>query len=96
VYTEKRLHKAANILKGDDFSMKNNLFKKSLSVFLAVLMVLSCWVWVPEIHDHSHADAAGTAVKDKFLFAYFTDNSSNGQTVHLAVSDDGMHYTALR
>ena len=76
--------------------MKNNLFKKSVSIFLAVLMIMSCWVWVPEIHDHSHAEAAAAAVKDKFLFAYFTDNSSEGQTVHLAVSEDGLNYTALR
>ena len=69
-------------------------FKKAMSVFLSVLMVLSCWVWVaPEEHNHAHA---AEAVKDKYLFAYFTGNSSDGQTVHLAVSEDGLHYTALR
>ncbi|MBR3595860.1 MAG: InlB B-repeat-containing protein, partial [Clostridia bacterium] len=68
--------------------------KKTLSVFLSVLMVLSCWVWVaPESHDHAHA---AEAVKDMYLFAYFTGNSSDGQTIHLAVSEDGLHYTALR
>ena len=57
-------------------------------------MIMSCWVWVaPEEHTHAHA---AEAVKDKYLFAYFTGNSSDGQTVHLAVSEDGLHYTALR
>ena len=43
--------------------MKNNLFKKSMSVFLACLMILSCWVFVPG--EHNHASAAsddGTSV----------------------------------
>ena len=68
--------------------------KKALSVFLSVLMVLSCWVWVAP-HDHTHAEAA-EVTKDHYLFAYFTGNSSDGQTVHFAVSEDGLHYTALR
>ena len=34
--------------------MKKNYIKKSLSLVMAVLMVLSCWVWIaPE-----HAEAA--------------------------------------
>ena len=36
--------------------MKNNLFKKSMSVFLSVLMIMSCWVFVPG--EHNHAEAA--------------------------------------
>ncbi len=76
--------------------MKTHL-KKALSVFLSVLMVLSCWVWVaPESHNHAHAAEVNNTVKNKYLFAYFTDNSSAGQTIHLAVSEDGLHYTALR
>ena len=74
--------------------MAKTRIKKALSVLLSVLMVLSGWVWVVP-HDHDHAHAAET-VKDKYLFAYFTGNSSDGQTVHLAVSQDGLHYTALR
>ncbi len=38
--------------------MKNNLFKKSMSVFLTALMLLSCWVFVPEVHEHLEAEAA--------------------------------------
>lgn len=35
--------------------MKNNLFKKSMSVFLSVLMIMSCWVFVPGEHNHASA-----------------------------------------
>ncbi len=73
--------------------MKKTYFKKSVSLIMTVLMLMSCWVFFPG--EHNHASAAD-AVKDKYLFAYFTDNSSDGQTVHLAVSEDGLHYTALR
>ena len=76
--------------------MKNTTFKRAMSFFLTVLMVLSCWVWLPSEATHIHAEAADSAVKNKYLFAYFTGNSSDGQTVHLAVSEDGLHYTALR
>lgn len=66
--------------------------KKFLSVIMAVMMVLSYWVWAaPE-----KTAVANAATKNHYLFAYFTGNSSAGQTVHLAVSEDGLHYTALR
>ncbi len=35
--------------------MKKTYFKKSMSVFLACLMILSCWVWVPGEHNHAEA-----------------------------------------
>lgn len=35
------------------------------------------------------------ATKDKYLFCYFTGTSNEGQTLHLAVSADGLNYTAL-
>lgn len=73
-------------------SMKKNVFKRALSMAMAVLMVLSCWVWFEPVETVN----AANEVKDKYLFAYFTDNSSAGQTIHLAVSEDGLHYTALR
>lgn len=41
--------------------MKNNLFKKSMSVFLTALMLLSCWVFVPGEHNHAEAAALETA-----------------------------------
>lgn len=36
--------------------MKKTYFKKSLSVIMAVLMIMSCWVFVAP--EHNHADAA--------------------------------------
>ncbi len=70
------------------------IFRKGLSVLLAALVVLSCWVWV----DPSTAivEAATDVLKDHYLFAYFTGTSKEGQTIHLAVSKDGYNYTALR
>ncbi|MBQ6863701.1 MAG: hypothetical protein IJO14_05635, partial [Clostridia bacterium] len=78
--------------------MKNSHFKKALSMFLSILMVFSCFAGMPVLigHDHTHAEAAEAGAKDHYLFAYFTGNSSAGQTVHFAVSEDGLHYTALR
>ncbi len=39
--------------------MNKTNFKKVFSVFLSVLMILSCWVWVaPDEHNHIHANAA--------------------------------------
>ncbi len=40
--------------------MKKTYFKKSMSVFMAVLMILSCWVFVAP--EHNHASAAYDAV----------------------------------
>lgn len=33
--------------------------------------------------------------KDKYLFTYFTGNSADGETLHMAVSDDGYNWEAL-
>ncbi len=70
--------------------------KRALSMLLAAMMVLSCWVWVEP--NQLIAEAANETVQDKdhFLFAYFTGTSKEGQTIHLAVSEDGYNYTALR
>ncbi len=40
--------------------MKKNLFKKSMSVFLSVLMLMSCWVFMPATHEHLEAEAAAS------------------------------------
>ena len=65
--------------------------KKTLSIVMAVLMVLSCWVWV----DPSALNV-NAAEDSSYLFAYFTGTSIEGQTIHLAISEDGLNYTALR
>ncbi len=69
--------------------------KKTLSIIMAVLMVLSCWVWTAPSKT-AVAEAATAEAKDHYLFAYFTGTSKEGQTIHLAVSKDGYNYTALR
>ncbi len=46
---------------------KTNI-KKALSVFLSVLMILSCWVWVAP-HDHTHANAAPPVDGEKAIIA---------------------------
>ena len=43
--------------------MKNRPFKKVLSVFLAVLMIMSAWVWVAPEHNHASAVAASEVAK---------------------------------
>lgn len=40
--------------------MKKTYFKKSLSVIMAVLMIMSCWVFVPGEHNHAEAINYGT------------------------------------
>ncbi len=76
-------------------SMKKNVLKRSLSMVMAVLMVLSCWVWA-DPSQSLIAEAANDTLKNRYLFAYFTGTSKEGQTIHLAVSEDGYNYTALR
>ncbi len=71
---------------------KTNL-KKALSVFLSVLMILSCWVWVaPHDHTHIEANAALSSVKisvpdtiylepktgTSTVGQYYTNNNSDG------------------
>ncbi len=55
----------STLIKGEKTKMKKNFWKTSkkvLSVFLAVLMLMSAWVFVPGEHDHAHAVDAGDAV----------------------------------
>lgn len=68
--------------------------KRVISVLMAALIVLSCWIWLAP--ENNISEAATEAVKDHYLFAYFTGTSKEGQTIHLAVSEDGYNYTALR
>ncbi len=68
--------------------------KRILSTILAVATLMSCWVWMAP--EQSAAAAANNTLKDHYLFAYFTGTSKDGQTIHLAVSEDGYNYTALR
>ena len=72
--------------------MKNKTFKKSISLMLTVLMVLSCWVWVapteadallgtyygkPEING-GHYNSGTTAAYGTPVFDGNTDNVRTG------------------
>lgn len=67
--------------------MKNKTFKKSLSVFLSVLMILSCWVFAPVEHNHALAatydgwskEVTGYVTMDPVIYvhgAYSGDSNS--------------------
>ena len=71
--------------------MKNNPLKKSLSVFLAVLMLLTSWVWVaPE-----KADAAATLstyrTADKYGTPYW-----DGSDVYTSTWNSGTSFTTVK
>lgn len=51
--------------------MKNKRFKKALSVFLSILMLMSCWVWVAP----TDASAAGSYYVRVYLNIYDGANS---------------------
>ncbi len=61
--------------------MKNKTFKKSLSVFLAVLMLMSSWVWVPGEHNHVSAveyqGINATILTNQAAISSFNENSFN-------------------
>ncbi len=56
--------------------MNKTNFKKVFSVFLSVLMILSCWVWVAP-HEHTHAEAAATTYKWRV-----TVNATKGSSLY--------------
>ena len=39
-----------------------NVSRKVLSVFLAILMVLTSWVWLPGEHNHASAGTISSGV----------------------------------
>lgn len=72
--------------------MKKNLFKKSMSVFLSVLMLMSCWVFFPGMLS-IEADAAATDTTyrkntDKYGTPYWTPTDSNTRWVLWGESRD--------
>ncbi len=47
--------------------MKNKLFtygKKSLAIVMTVMMLMTCWVFIPASHEHLEAEAAGEATAE--------------------------------
>lgn len=67
--------------------MKFKSSKKFISLFLSLLMIVTS---VP-----AFAISASAAENTKYLFAYFTGNSSYQQNVRFALSEDGYTFTAL-
>ena len=70
--------------------MKNNPLKKSLSVFLAVLMILSSWVWVPGEHNHaSAAERVDTTVSLTAMAAIYNGSGDRAPTGKIVICGDG-------
>lgn len=67
--------------------MKFKISKKIVSLFLAVLMVVSS---VP-----AFAINASAAENSKYLFAYFTGDTVDGQKIRFATSSDGKNFRTL-
>lgn len=67
--------------------MKFKISKKIVSLFLAVMMVVTS---VP-----AFAINASAAENTKYLFAYFTGDTVDGQKIRFATSTDGKRFTAL-
>ena len=66
--------------------MKTKFSKRILSLFLAVMMVVTS---IPMFA------LTASAADGKYLFTYFTGNSQSGQQVRFAVSEDGYNFKAL-
>ncbi|MGN0534764.1 MAG: hypothetical protein ACI4IR_02035, partial [Eubacterium sp.] len=73
--------------------MKTKFSKRILSLFLAVMMVVTS---IPMFALTASAAGAYTPTKadDKYLFAYFTGDG-DGQKIRFAVSHDGVNYYPL-
>ena len=67
--------------------MKFKISKKIVSLFLAVMMVVTS---VP-----AFAINASAAENTKYLFAYFTGDTVDGQKIRFATSSDGKNFRAL-
>ncbi len=70
--------------------------KKALACLLCVAMFVTAVPLFSGSFGTFKASAVNDLVKDHYLFAYFTGTSKDGQTIHLAVSEDGLQYTSLR
>ena len=66
--------------------MKNGLFKKSMSVFLSILMLMSCWVWIAP----TQAEAATTgSVNPSALTAIYDGSENRGDSSKIVICSDG-------
>ncbi|MGN0534438.1 MAG: hypothetical protein ACI4IR_00375 [Eubacterium sp.] len=73
--------------------MKTKFSKRILSLFLAVLMISTA---IPFVSLSANAaDTASSTEKTHYLMSYFKDDTTNGQAVRFAVSEDGVNFTPL-
>ncbi|MCM1114739.1 MAG: hypothetical protein NC397_04500 [Clostridium sp.] len=76
--------------------MKMKFSKRLLSAFLAVLMIVTS---IPMFAVTASAADNAVALSDvnmnKYLMAYFKDDTTDGQAVRFATSDDGKNWTPL-
>lgn len=73
--------------------MKKSISKKLFSLFLAVVMLATSLPFAS--FTASAAQPLKSGAKYKYVFAYFTATSTEGQKVNIAVSDDGLNYTRM-
>ena len=66
--------------------MKKNLFKKSMSVLLSVLMLMSCWVWVAP--TEAEAAAASAGVTTSFTLSPQGNRGSSTDWTRLALTGE--------
>ncbi len=86
--TKNNRHRPENIFKEMILKMKKTYFKKSISLIMTVLMIMSCWVFVaPEkaeakatIDTYRKADKYGTPYWDGSDVYYSTWNSGSSYT----------------
>ncbi len=73
--------------------MKTKFSKRILSLFLAVLMISTA---IPFVSLSANAaDTASSTEKTHYLMSYFKDDTTNGQAVRFAVSENGKKFTPL-
>lgn len=66
--------------------MKNGLFKKSMSVFLSILMLMTCWVWIAP----TQAEAVTTgSVNPSALTAIYSGSGARGDSSKIVICSDG-------
>ena len=64
-----------------------NVSRKVLSVFLAILMVLTSWVWLPG--EHNHASAKSDTIKLSGLAAIYNGSGDRADSSKIVICSDG-------
>ncbi len=71
--------------------MKKNYFKKSLSLILTVLMLMSCWVFVAPTQADAYAPTGGYGTSDKYGTPKW-----DGNDVYYATWNSGTSFTTVK